>query len=191
MYLPSFSSLNFLNVNVFAITTKRLNLEIQLLSYTSTVKNNRTKAVEFPPNHEISWQGKTMGILVLFPSNFHWVRTKRGRAKVTESFSEHHRQYADETCLHIFAGKEEWTSGVHTIEQCTHALYNWLPHIGLALNHSNFDATKFSHARCTETVRNINVVGASIAHSGTVTVDQEPPCHPRLGPDIRRPRSSC
>ena len=38
MYLPYFSSLNFLNVNVFAVTTKRLNLEIQFLSYTFTVK---------------------------------------------------------------------------------------------------------------------------------------------------------
>ena len=40
-------------------------------------------------------------------------------------------------------------------------------------------------------VRNMNVVGAIIAHSDIVTVDQEPRCHPRLAPDIRRPRSSC
>ena len=39
MYLPSFSSLNCLNVNVFAITTKRLNLEIQFLSHTCALKN--------------------------------------------------------------------------------------------------------------------------------------------------------
>ena len=123
MYLPSFSSLNILNVNVFAITKKRLNLEIQFLSYTSTVKQIEPRLLTFPQiiqffdGHVIK---ETLWEFDCFlPRTPTELERRELERRVTESFSEHHRQYADDARLYIFAGKEEWISGVHTIEQCT------------------------------------------------------------------------
>ena len=70
----------------------------------------------------------------------------------------------------LLTNKEEWTTGIHTIEQCTDVLYNWLSHNGLALNLSKFEAVKFSVVQTlyTKDLKNVNVSGASIALSPSI-----------------------
>ena len=67
--------------------------------------------------------------------------------------------------LYIFANKEEWTIGIHTIEQCTDALYSWLSHNRFTRNSSKSEAIQFSVAqtRFTKNLKSVNVAGASIA----------------------------
>ena len=86
---------------------------------------------------------------------------------VTRSLVAHHHQYADDTYLYIFANKDKWTAGIHTIEQW---MYNWLLHNGLVLNPSKSKAIQFScvQARHMKDVVNIHVAGTSIALSPSI-----------------------
>ena len=90
-------------------------------------------------------------------------------AKVTEYFGAQHHQYADDTYLYILASRE-LTTGTQTFDRCADALYNWLSHIGLAINPSKSKVIQFSisQARYTKNVATINFAGAPITLSPSV-----------------------
>ena len=109
----------------------------------------------------------------LFPGPLRFSLYVASLAKVTQSFGAHYphyHQYANDTYLYIFSNKEEWTTGIHTIEQCTDASYNCLSHNGLALNTFKSEAIQFSVAqtRFTKDLKSVNVAGASIALSPSI-----------------------
>ena len=81
--------------------------------------------------------------------------------------SAYNTQYADDTYLYIFTSKHALTTGIQTIERCADVLYNWLLHIGLALNPSKSEVIQYSvsQARYTKNVATINVASALITLS--------------------------
>jgi hypothetical protein len=100
---------------------------------------------------------------------------------VFRSFGLTHHQYADDSQIYVSAMKNELTSKVDLLEQCTAGVHTWLLHNGLQLNPQKSDVIHFTAGRRREQaddLETISISGATIQPSSAikslgVTLDQQ------------------
>jgi hypothetical protein len=68
-------------------------------------------------------------------------------ASVVRSLGVRHHQYADDTQIYIAATKEDLSSRIGLLEQCTNRVHSWLLQNGLQLNPLKSEAIQFTASR--------------------------------------------
>jgi len=92
-------------------------------------------------------------------------------AGVVRSLGVRHHQYADDTQIYIAATKEDLSSRVGLLEQCTNRVHSWLLQNGLQLNPLKFEAIQFTASRGrqqVDDVASVTVADTSIQTAMTV-----------------------
>ncbi len=109
-------------------------------------------------------------------------------AGVVRSLGISHHQYADDTQIYIAATKEDLSSRIGLLEQCTNRVHSWLLQNGLQLNPLKSEAIHFTTSRGRQRADDVTSVTVSDATIKNGDDGEKPWRNARQPSDIRPAR---